>query len=368
MRVLWLTNIPSPYRVDFFNELGKYCELTVLFERSSSSERNDIWKKFNVVNFKAIILKGIKVGVAEAFCFDIIYYLNNTYDCIVITNFSDLTGMLAVSYLRAKKIPYIIESDGGFAGSGKGIKEKVKTWLLSKASLYFSTGLEHDRYYLQYGADKDRILRYPFTSLKDKDILREPISNCSKNNLRKKLNITEEYVVLSVGQFIFRKGFDVLIKAFNDIDNSVGCYIIGGEPTKEYLDLLIKYNITNVHFVSFKSKKDLSDYYKAADIFVLPTRHDIWGLVINEALAYGLPTITTSRCIAGLELINNPIMGQIVEVGESKALSSAIQFELNNLSYERSTNILSRIKQYTVEVMAAKHIDAFKRYICYEEK
>ena len=38
MKILWLTNIPSPYRVDFFNELGKYCELTVLFERETSAD------------------------------------------------------------------------------------------------------------------------------------------------------------------------------------------------------------------------------------------------------------------------------------------------------------------------------------------
>ena len=44
MNILWLTNIPSPYRVNFFNELGKYCDLTVLFEKKASDERDKSWK------------------------------------------------------------------------------------------------------------------------------------------------------------------------------------------------------------------------------------------------------------------------------------------------------------------------------------
>ena len=57
MKVLWLTNIPSPYRVDFFNELGKQCELTVLFEKQASDERDDSWKKFNTDYFMPVFLK-----------------------------------------------------------------------------------------------------------------------------------------------------------------------------------------------------------------------------------------------------------------------------------------------------------------------
>jgi hypothetical protein len=94
MKILWLTNIPSPYRVDFFNELGKYCQLTVLFERRASAERDESWKKFNAENFESIFLKGKNIGVAEAFCPSVKQYLKkDVYDHIVVTNFSDLTGM-----------------------------------------------------------------------------------------------------------------------------------------------------------------------------------------------------------------------------------------------------------------------------------
>ncbi|MDO5425085.1 MAG: glycosyltransferase, partial [Eubacteriales bacterium] len=119
--------------------------------------------------------------------------------------------------------------------------------------------------------------------------IRELIRQYSKE----KIGIHEKKIVLAVGQYIYRKGFDILLKASEMLDSDIGIYIIGGEPTKEYLQIIENYGLHNVHFAGFMNKKELSDYYKAADLFVLPTREDVWGLVINEALAYGLPIITT---------------------------------------------------------------------------
>lgn len=361
MKVLWLTNIPSPYRVEFFNELGKYCDLTVLFEKKASVERDESWKKFNTDNFKVIYLKGKSVGVAEAFCPNVIKYLNHNYDHIVVTNFSDPTGMLAITVLRLKKLPYIIESDGGFAGSGRGVKEGIKKWLLSGAHLYFSTAAEHDKYYLTYGAKPEELVRYPFTSLHEVDVRNQPVSEQEKLELREKLGMTEEKILLSVGQFIHRKGYDILFKALCKLDSSIGCYIVGGKPTDEYIQMVKAYNLSNVHFIDFKLKDELNEYYKAADLFVHPTREDIWGLVINEAMAQGLPIVTTDRCVAGLELIQNDFVGQIVPVEDVEKLAVAIDNVVRTISDERSCAVLRTIHKHTVEQMAKVHMKCLER-------
>lgn len=361
MKILWLTNIPSPYRVEFFNELGKYCDLTVLFEKKASDERDKSWTKFSINNFKAIYLKGKSVGVAESFCPDVVKYLKRTYSYIIVTNFSDPTGMLAIATLRAKRLQYIIESDGGFAGSGHGLKEKIKKWLLSGAQLYFSTGEMHDKYYLTYGATPEQIVHYPFTSLHEADVLKKPVGKQEKAALRKELGMVEDKIILSVGQFIHRKGYDILFKSLYKLGSSIGCYIVGGKPTEEYRKIVKDYNLKNVHFIDFKLKDELNKYYKAADLFVFPTREDIWGLVVNEAMAQGLPVITTNRCIAGLELVTNSSMGQIVQIEDSDALAVAIKQELDILSEERSVLILKKISQYTIEKMAITHMKWLER-------
>jgi hypothetical protein len=75
IRVLYLTNIPSPYRVDFFNEIGKLCTLTVLFERELSEERDIAWHSNTFSNFTPVFLRGIKVTKNDALSFEIIKYL-----------------------------------------------------------------------------------------------------------------------------------------------------------------------------------------------------------------------------------------------------------------------------------------------------
>ena len=144
-----------------------------------------------------------------------------------------------------------------------------------------------------------------------------------KIKLRIKLGLEEEKIVISVGQFIYRKGFDVLIRSAGRLNKNIGIYIIGGEPNDYYLNLKNEYKAENLHFIGFKSKYELAEYYKAADLFVFPTREDIWGLVVNEAMAYGLPVITTNRCISGLELVDSR-NGFIINVNSEEELICSI--------------------------------------------
>ena len=268
MKVLFITNIPSPYRVDFFNEFGKLCELTVIFETGFSSERDESWKKNNFKNFIGIVLEGKKVATDRAFSPKIKKYLSSKeFDRIIISNIASPTGIFAITYLKLHRIPYWIEGDGAFVKEHEGIKRLLKKYLIKGAVGYFSTSDTHDRYYLSYGAKKDRIFRYPFTSLHNKDIIQSAPTYSQKLEMRSELNITEDKIVLTVGQFIKRKGFDLLLEAAADFYEDVGFYFVGGEPTDEYISLAK--GKKNIHFIGFKSPDILKKYFLCADVFAL---------------------------------------------------------------------------------------------------
>lgn len=362
IRVLYMVNVPAPYMVNYFNELGRYCNLTVIFEKATSTERDNSWKTYTFKNFKGIILKGLSTAPDMAFCPQIIKYLKKgQYDFIFSSAMATPTGVLAIMYMKLRGIPFYLESEGGFPKNGKGLKERIKKFVMSGALGYFSTTPIGDQYFLTYGADKNKLYKYPFTSLYARDILKEPINKEEKENIRKKLKITEPKMILAVGQFIHRKGFDLLIKAAGNIDKNIGVYIVGGTPAKEYLKVREYYNAINVHFEGFKNQSDLAQYYKAADLFVLPTREDIWGLVINEAMAFGLPIITTDHCIAGVELVDKS-NGRIIPTDSVDKLADAITalFEDNvnlNLMGKKS---LEKIQWYTFEKMAEIHMIFFE--------
>ncbi|MDF2540685.1 MAG: cotSA [Herbinix sp.] len=363
MKILWLTNVPSPYRVDFFNELGKSCDLTVLFEKATSTERDESWEEHHFIHFRGVILKGIDFDVDKAVSVQMIRYLNQyKTETIVVSDLATPTGIMAIEYMKLCKIPYLLEGDGGFAGSGSGWKESLKKQIIKGAKAYLSTSRSHDEYFLTYGASKERLYRYPFTSIKEEDILPAVVDQEKKQRLKQKLGIAREKAILTVGQFIHRKGFDLLLKAAKRIDPNAAIVIIGGEPTERYYDLIDRLDLDNVYFVGYQSKVKLKEYFCMADVFVLPTREDIWGLVINEAMAYGLPVVTTNRCIAGLELIEDEKNGYIVPVGDRKKLAETINLLLNRDELRESiaNHNLNKIREFTVERMAERHLEIFE--------
>lgn len=366
MRVLFLTNIPSPYRVDFFNELGKLCNLTVLFERKDATNRQEQWLKNKIHTFNALFLKGKKVHSDSAIDLGVIKYLDKKrYDIIVVGGYATPTGMLAINYMKINRIPFILNADGGFINKNENfLKKHIKNHHISSAICWLSTGEETTKYFEYYGANIQNIFEYPFTSLYQKDILEDVVDIDKKKKTRVNLNINEEKVILTVGQFIHRKGFDVLLNACKKIHKDYGVYIVGGEPTEEYIKLKEEFNLTNVHFVGFKSKEELKEYYISSDLFVLPTREDIWGLVINEAMAYGLPVITTNRCIAGLEMVQDYENGFIVPVNNIDLLARRINEILEDeiMARKMSKRNLEKIQRYTIENMAEQHFDIFNKY------
>lgn len=368
MKILFITNIPSPYRLDFFNELGKAVDLKVVFEAERNYQLNEKWYSEEYDNFGAVFLKKGQIEEKRANWKIINQISRLNQDLIVVTNYSYLTELIALLYIKLKGIPYCLEIDGGIIRKENKLLKTFKKFLIKNANAYISPSNSSDAFLIYYGAKKDQIYRYPFTSLHKKDILNRVLTDAEKTFYKKQLNITEDKMILSVGQFIYRKGFDVLLEACNKLSKEYGIYIVGGEPTQEYISLKEKYKLDNVHFIGFKSKEELKEYYLASDLFVLPTREDIWGLVINEAMACGLPVITTNKCVAGLELVMDYENGFIVNVDDIKQLADKINAILSDdvLCEKMSIKSLEKITAYTIENMAKIHMDVFNEI--YSEK
>jgi len=359
IKVLFLTNIPSPYRIDFFSKLGELCDLTVLFERRYSSERDDSWKNVELNNFKGIFMSGIRIGVDKAICFEVIKYLKRgRYDHIIVSNPLTLTGAWSTEYMRRHGIPFWIEGDGGLPAEMGFIKGAIKRRLLMGAIGYFSTSELHDQYYEVHGIDKNRIHRYPFTSVFAQEIAPHVAYYQEKAELRNKLGIKEKKTIISVGQIIHRKGFDTLLKAMATLPRSIGLYIVGGKASNDIQLLIDEYRLYNVHIIDFKRKPELRDFYRMADLFVLATREDIWGLVVNEAMAMGLPIITTTKCVSGTELVKEGENGFLFEPEDVNALSESIRRVLDNCELKKSMGkeSLNIIRNYTIEEMALSHV------------
>lgn len=356
-RVFIQTNIPVPYKVDFYNELGKMCDLTVVFEARRIENQKFNWNDGGDQHFKSVYLNDQQDE--HKLNFSILKYLDRKkFDVFVIAAYYTLTGQLALWSLKIRNIPYSFETDGAFVPAKENVlKYFYKRKLISNAQKYLSPNVVTDEYLKKYGAKKCQIFRYPFASTLASEVLRHPLTVEEKELLKVKYNIKEEKIIIGVGQFIHRKGFDVLIKALPRLgDSKIGCYIIGGEPTIEYQDIVKTLNINNIHFLPFQDRTTLSEYYQLSDVFVLPTREDIWGLVVNEAMANGLPVITTDKCNAGLALVSDK-NGAIIPVGSVNKLVETLVYilsdeTLRNRMGQASIDIMAN---YTIEKMTELH-------------
>lgn len=363
MKVLILWRGPSPYRVDFFNELGKLCDLTVLFERKPEQipDKDKSWFHENFDYFKAIYLKSWSVGKV-ALSFQQFKYLwrHKEYDYIIVGMYSTWIQMMSIIFMRILSVPYILNSDGGFIKKENIFVRLIKNFFISNASAYLASSSGTAKYLQYYGASK-KIFVYPFTTSFKKEICKQ-ISLNEKINCRKSIGAKESVIVLFSGQFIYRKGIDVLLNAARYVDKKCGIYIVGGNPTSEYFSIVSLYSLKNIHFVDFKTPKELAVFYKAADIYVLPTREDIWGLVINEAMSYGLPVITTDKCLAGRELIENGENGYIIPVDNPSELAKYINILADDIKLRESISNKNKLKiqEYNLENMAKSHFNILK--------
>ncbi|MEG2789464.1 MAG: glycosyltransferase family 4 protein [Romboutsia sp.] len=355
---LVLAHFPSPYRVDVFKELAKVYDLTIYFEICEDQNRNSEWFiKDDNLNFK-LINKDNK-GLFKNDIKNI-----DKYDFILAYDYHTVKSMWMQLNAIKKEVPYFINCDGAFIRPN-AIKDKIKKFFFSRAALLFASGDNAKRYFTYFGANERKIYIHDFTSLHSEDILNKRINDNEKFILKGKLGLGEKKMVLSIGQFIERKGFDVLLDSWKHMDENTQLVLIGGgELEANYRQFIKENSIKNIKILGFKNKKEIIEYYKAADLFVLPTREDIWGLVINEAMANGLPIITTNRCIAGLELVENGVNGFIVNINDSKELYYAMIEILNNdiLAQEISNNNISKIKGKTVENIGKSHIEVINNY------
>ena len=370
-KILFITNVPAPYTVKFFELLSQKVELTVIYERRTASNREAEWFNQYSTNYKEIFLHGIPYGAEASFSFGILTYLNNNYDLIIVGNYASPTGILSIFYMNLFKIPFYIHVDGGIIASKEGVKKYIKSYLMSSAKGFFSPGKVTDRY-INYYAGKDKMIKhYNFSSILQKEIHFDIFDNERKKQLLRKLeeNIAvkdTDLVIVAIGSIIHRKGFDILLKALTKINKEVQVFIVGGKANEFFMSYMKKYGINNVHFVGFKDQHQVREYLNASDLFVLPTRYDIWGLVVNEALAAGVPVVTSDRCVAGLELVRKDYNGYIFKTEDFEDLASCISLFAEKTVEERkdmSLNALKVASDYTIEKMVSMYFDAIEEYL-----
>ncbi len=166
----------------------------------------------------------------------------------------------------------------------------------------------------------------------------------------------EKRIVLFVGRLVYYKGVEYLIRAMKDIDAML--VIIGNGPLKQKLINEVRDNGLEhtVKFIPFCSQNKLANFYRAASVFVLPSiyKSEAFGITIIEAMACGLPVISTELGTGTSYVNQDDITGYIVPPRDSEAINRALKKLLSDstLSLKMGKAAFERIRTgFTVDGM-----------------
>lgn len=324
-RVVLVHNMASPYRLPIFEELARHVDLTVLFCTRNVASRE--WQPdLEQFEFDYHILNNVSVGA---------FILNPSlhrqlarieFDlCLIGVDRKNLQATLTVlTYCRRRLIPVVmwaehIEPETGFGDPPfyKRIKRRFSNtfqqWIFSKAAAFVAYSEMTKAYLERRGVESQDIYV-------GGQVMPEVCIPQTKNGTEE----SDEFVFLYLGYLRKAKGIHHLIRAFTqaDIDNAI-LRVAGSGPYKQQLKELAA-GRDRIEFVGHVQGTEKARCYESADVLVLPTLRDTWGLVVNEAISFGLPVIVTEAA-GSKQLVRDAGVGLIVEPGDEHGLSSALE-------------------------------------------
>ena len=349
-KVLYLTNIEVPYRVRFFNELAKHCDLTVLYERRKSANRDHKWASSEAKNYQVEYLDGKYIGDEYGFSWRILGLVNKKWDVVVIGCYNSRVQMLAMAYMRLNHIPFVINLDGEpFIGTG--MKAIAKKMMLKGAKCYLTAGVKAGESLRAAIGDKRPVVPYFFSSLTDYEIA---VNDCS-------IGMREDYVLV-VGQYLDYKGMDVAFRVAC-MDNSIRYKFVGmGKRTGLFLQEMGDMP-DNIEVIPFLQKSDLEDEYRKCSLLLLPTRQECWGLVVNEAASFGTPIVSTWGSGAAMEFIGDDYPQFLAKPSDADSLLECVKWCLKADNSEYTAFLKEVSKKYSIERSVDAHLKAFEQIL-----
>jgi glycosyltransferase involved in cell wall biosynthesis len=155
-----------------------------------------------------------------------------------------------------------------------------------------------------------------------------PVDAARRAEIRRRLDLpVDAFIALTVRRLFYRNGLDTLLDAATRVRGLAGMHMVIGGTGPEHAEIkqrITQEGLANVHLVGYIPDLDLPDYYRAADVFILPTRTaEGFGLVLMEAAASGIPSIATDSG-APREVVDDGVTGMLVPPDAPDALAAAI--------------------------------------------
>lgn len=283
-------------------------------------------------------------------------------DAVLVPGWYSITLARVLATCRMRGVPTIYRGDshlGGASGRNRSAGWTLKTRaLLRFFEAYLTVGTLNRKYLRHFGVPDSRIFSAPHCV--DNELFGSAAAIAStaerRNSLRELLGIpASNLVTLFVGKLDLQKRCSDLIAAAARLGSGVTTVIAGAGEEEARCRADATRLGTNVVFAGFVNQSALGDYYRAADICVLPSTSETWGLVVNESLAAGTPCIVSDGVGCGPDLIRSGVTGYVFTVGDVAGCADAISRIRDAISvgHDFTTDCRRAVEGYSFPVATA---------------
>ena len=326
---------PTPYRAPLFDRLAARSDLDLSVVYTARTVARRTWKV--ELQHPAVFLRGVAVpGMRRLLRHDYpitpgVWRLLDARspDIVVVSGWSTYASQAAMLWCRRRRVPYLVVVESHDrdprARWRRALKWAVVPRLLAGAAGALVTGTLARDSMMRAGVAPERI--WLFANTVDTKALAAKASalRSRRPELREKLEIPDNAVAaLSVCRLVPEKALEVFLRASAEVDH-VHPVLAGDGPEREALQACAAELGIGTTFAGDVEWERVVELYVAADVFVLVSRHEPWGVVVNEAAACGLPLLLSEHVGAAADLLEPGANGFLVPADDVEATAGALR-------------------------------------------
>ncbi len=305
--MVFITHLPAFYKVNLYNQIAKHCHIYVIFISDASTIRTADFTNASY-NFEHCILNKTSfekrhVGLSLWRLWRALKQLS--FKKLIVGGWELPEFWLAAFYSGYEQNQLALESSL-FESNIQGLRYWIKKLFLRRISLVYASGKPHQELL--------QTLRYQADIKTTKGV---GLFNYFPRNLASK-KFSGKF--LFVGRLAPEKNIEILLNVFAQLPH-FSLTLVGQGPLQGILE---KIKTANVKIIGHVSNENLAQIYHEHDVLVLPSKREPWGLVVEEALYYGLPVIVSDKVGSGHDLVLEQKVGTSFEFNNPMSLGASI--------------------------------------------
>lgn len=358
---------PIQYQAPIFRELAKEIDLQVYFaHRATSKDQAEEgfgiefqWDQDLVGGYKHLFLnnESRRAGFSRFFGCNTPQIKQiiraEKFDAVLVMGWNLYSYWQTVIACKLNNVPVMVRGDshlGTPRGKLKKTLKRLPYYLMFRnfvRCLY--VGKMSKQYYQHYGVKKSKLFFSPHAV--DNDWFRQQVKTLDKSQVRIKYGIDKDVtVVLFAGKLVEKKRPQDVIHAMNGLgERYIAVYAGAGEQSGEIADLAGKSNVTCI-ILGFMNQSEMPAVYCLSDVLVLPSDgRETWGLVVNEAMACGIPVVVSDAVGCAPDLVVPGKTGYVYAMGDVAGLRDILSKFDNKIEAGRisAVSIRSKIHGYS---------------------